>query len=402
MTRRRLALVTRRFWPLVGGAEMAMANLACEFRRQGCDVVLLTAQWHGHWPTEVVHREIPVVRLPNPPQRAWGTLRYMLALSRWLRRHRDSLDLVYVSMLKHDAYAALHALSGTQVPVVLRAEGAGETGDCAWQQTARFGGRIRRVCHGADAIIAPSHAIRDELLAAGYPSGRTHFLANGVALLGESLDDVVRDADRRWNARRALAEVNYDLATDPRDQVAIYTGRLHPAKGLFELVQAWPAVLRRFPGAKLWLVGEGPAREELFELILDLELRGSVLMPGSFDDVQELLQASDLFVLPSHEEGMSLSLLEAMAAELPLVATDIPGNRTLVTHGEHGTLVAPRDPAALSRAIIDAWERPDRSQKLAAQARRRVTDEFSLAAAARRHLELFDDWIDRQRRSSRG
>ena len=81
----RLALVTRRFWPLVGGAEMAMANLAAEFRRQGHAVRIVTGRWEKHWPLEMVHREVPVTRLPHPRTRAWGTLRYMYALSSWLQ-----------------------------------------------------------------------------------------------------------------------------------------------------------------------------------------------------------------------------------------------------------------------------------------------------------------------------
>jgi len=396
MSTRRIALITRRFWPLVGGAEMVMANMACELRRQGWSVVLLTAQWQSHWPTEVVHREIPVVRLPNPAQRGWGTLRYMLALSRWLRTHGKTLDLVYVSMLKHDAYAALHALSGTPVPVVLRAEGAGETGDCAWQQTARFGSRIRRSCQGADALIAPSKVIRDELLAAGYPASHTHFIANGVTV------GPARELECRWAARRALAEVNHDLGADASDPVAVYTGRLHPAKGLFELVKAWPAVLKRFPTARLWLVGEGPAREELFELILDLELRGRVVMPGCFDDVQDLLQAADLFVLPSHEEGMSLSLLEAMAAGLPIVATDIPGNKALVEHGVHGVLTPPRDPTRLALSMIDVLDRKEWAASLGQAARERVAKNYSLEASTATHVEYFEQWIAQKRDASRG
>lgn len=392
MNGRRIALVTRRFWPLVGGAEIAMANIACELRRQGCSVVLLTAQWQSHWPREVVHREIPVMRLPNPPQRGWGTLRYMLALGRWLRRHAVKLDLVYVSMLKHDAYAALNALGHTPVPVVLRAEGAGESGDCAWQQTARFGGRIRRACQEADGLIAPSQAIRDELLAAGYPPSQTHYIPNGVTV------GPPRSNERRLAARHALAEVNLDLGTEAGDRVAVYTGRLEQAKGLVELVQAWPTVLKRFPDARLWLAGEGSAREELFELVLDLDLRGHVMMPGCFDDVQDLLYAADLFVLPSYVEGMSLSLLEAMAAGLPVVASDIPGNRALVDHGVHGLLAPSHSPVQLARAILEAWERPERAAALGQAARQRVAQDYSLETCVARHLEYFEERIAAKRR----
>ena len=392
MSALRLALVTRRFWPLVGGAEMVMSNLATELRGQGAQVTIVTAQWEPNWPTDVVHREVPVVRLPNPPQRAWGTLRYMMALHRWLRSHEQKLDLVYVSMLKHDAYAAIGALSDTKVPVVLRAEGGGETGDCHWQATARFGLRIRRRCHQADAAIAPSPAILDEMLAAGFPAARTMQVPNGVAV------DEPRTLAHRAAARFALADSNPDLAAADLAPVAVYTGRLHEAKGLHDLIKAWPIVLRRWPQAKLWLIGDGPEREELYEQILDLGLHGFIVMPGTFDDVQDVLNAADVFVLPSYQEGMSVSLLEAMAAGVPVVATDIPGNRLIVRHDRHGLLVPPRDPARLAQAIHDVFSQPQASQARAAAAHQRVRDEFSLSHMAQTHLELFQELIARKGR----
>ena len=390
MSRLRLALVTRRFWPLVGGAEMVMSNLAVEFRRQGHDVTIVTAQWQPTWPTEVVHREVPVVRLPNPPQRAWGTLRYMLALTRWLKSHATKLDAVYVSMLKHDAYSAIGALAGSRVPVVIRAEGAGETGDCHWQSTARFGLRIRRRCHSADAIVAPSGAIFGELRDAGYPLGRTYQLSNGVAV------GAPRSVLDRRMARTVLAESNPDLAVGGDTPVVVYTGRLHEAKGLYDLLRAWPLVLDQFPGARLWIVGDGPARDDLFETILDLDLRHQVQLPGAFDDVQDVLHAADAYVLPSYEEGMSIALLEAMAAGVPVVATDIPGNQALVQHGQHGLLVPPRDPAALASALIQQLAQPRRAAMLAAAAHQRVSNDFSLQRMASTHLDLFQELIARK------
>ena len=85
MSEMRIAMITRRFWPLVGGAEMVMANLASEFQRQGAKPVLLTAQWDPTWPKQFTHRDVEVQRLPNPERRGWGTFVYMDALSRWLR-----------------------------------------------------------------------------------------------------------------------------------------------------------------------------------------------------------------------------------------------------------------------------------------------------------------------------
>jgi glycosyltransferase involved in cell wall biosynthesis len=380
----RLALVTRRFWPLVGGAEMAMANLAVEFRRQGHQVRVITARWERHWPIEMEHREVPVLRLPQPRVRGWGTLRYMWALAKWLRDHRGELDGVLVSMLKHDAYAALGELQPHGMPIVLRAEGGGVTGDCHWQRTARFGARIHDRCLQADAIVALTEGIREELLASGYSADRIARIDNGVRI------PAPRTAARRMMARLALQDANYDLTAEEQTPVVVYTGRLAESKGLFDLIKAWELLVERRPTARLWLVGEGPDRERLFDLVCDLGLKYRICLPGAFDDIEEVLQAADAFVLPSYAEGMSLSLLEAMAAGLPVVATDIPGNRELVASGECGRLVPPRDPQTLARTLEELLDSPAIARQFGDGARERVQQHYSLEKMAGEHLALFE------------
>jgi glycosyltransferase involved in cell wall biosynthesis len=383
----RLVMITRRFWPLVGGAEVVMANLAAEFRRQGARPRIVTARWERRWPRELSHRDVPVVRLPQPAVRFLGTLRYMSALRGYLREHRDQIDAVYVSMLKHDAYAALGVLRDGPIPVVLRAEGAGPTGDVHWQKTANFGTAIRRRCQTAAAVVACSGAIRDELLEAGYPADRVHYIPNGVAV------PPTRTPKRRLGARKALGEVHSDLQLDAPAPLVIYTGRLHQAKGLEDLVAAWGMVSPSHPTARLWLVGEGPQREQLQEIVQARGLSPSVRLPGAFDSVEEMLDAADAFVLPSYIEGLSLSLLEAMAAGLPVIASDIPAYRAVVEDKISGLLIAPRDPAALAAALRRILEHHDLAHQLGAAARARVTAEFSLERTAQRHRELFERLI---------
>ena len=381
MSNLRLVLVTRRFWPQVGGAEIVMSNLACEFARQSHSVRIVTAQWEPHWPTELVHRDVPITRLPNPRARGWGTFRYMRSLSRWLREQAGEFDLVYVSMLKHDAYTAIGSLE--QAPVVLRGEGAGVTGDCQWHEQARFGRRIRRRCREADAVIAPSKAIEQELLNSGFATNSVEYIPNGVQV------PKARSPRQQTVSRRALAEVNHDLTVSDQAAVVLYTGRLDAGKGLFDLVRAFRKVLETRPTARLWLVGEGPARDELYETILDHGMKGAVLLPGAFDEVEELLDAASLFVLPSYQEGMSMSLLEAMAAGVPVVASDIEANRRLVTHEEHGLLAAPGDSNAWAAAINRQLDQEILAAAYADAARLRVAREFSLQQSASRHIDLF-------------
>jgi glycosyltransferase involved in cell wall biosynthesis len=387
----RVVLVTRRFWPLVGGAEIMASRLATGLHAKGAATTILSARWQPDWPAEIEHHGVRVIRLPQPATRVWGTWRYMQAIGRWLRQNCSAFDLAYVSMLKHDAYAAVTASRGS-FPVVLRAEGAGLTGDCHWQLEARCGSPIKRRCQAADALVAPSPAIERELIVAGYSRKRIHYIPNGVVM------PEPRDAHNRAEARADLAEADPSLAIGKDSPLAVYTGRLHAMKGLDDLVKAWPQVLKQLPNARLWLIGDGPHREMLHDLIGQLGLWGFVYLAGSFDDVEDFLRAADLFVLPSLEEGMSLAALEAMAIGLPVIATSIPANEVIVADRFTGRLTPPRDSPRLAELVIELLKDRHQADRLAAAARTQVGEKYSLDRMVESHIELFEHLLEEKRR----
>ena len=177
----RLVLITRRFWPIVGGAEKTLAHLAREWVERGCQVTILTVHWEPRWPAQILYGDVPVVRLSPVPQTPWTTVQYLRTLTRWLVDRRDEFDLVYASALRHEAYAAVRALKRRR-PVVLRAEQTGPEGDCLWQLDAPCGRRIKQRCVRAEAFVAATPALERELQAAGYPRPRIHLIPDGVPL----------------------------------------------------------------------------------------------------------------------------------------------------------------------------------------------------------------------------
>lgn len=390
MSELHLVLISRRFWPLVGGAEKVMANLAVELQNQGIRVTFLTAQWEKDWATQIQHRGISVMRLPHPSLAQWGTLRYMHAVSRWLKRHRHTVDGVCVSMLKHDAFVAVRALQKTPIPVVLRAEGTGTTGDCAWHHQGRFGNRIRQGCQRADAVIGASDAMLSELQEAGFHQSQIHHIFNGVAV-----GDLATAATKQ-QARDELANEFAPMAVEQDAPIVVFTGRLHPCKGLSDLVASWETVNDRYPKARLWLIGTGPLQSELLQQATVLGLAGKILNPRPWYKsraCESVLRAADLFVLPSYEEGMSISLLEAMAVGTPVIATNIEGNRKLIKNKVTGQLVPTHSPDALGAAIIELIERREQASQMASRAHQQVRQDFSLERMAKEHRELFERLI---------
>ena len=376
----RLLLISRQYWPSIGGAQIAMARLADALAARGAEVTVLTARWHRTWPAHYQHGRVRVVRLPQPAVRFWGTWRYMRALRRWLMFHREQYDLVYVSMLKHDAHVAIRSLAGTGVPVAVRAEGAGPLGDVAWHGQARLGRTIQQTCLAADALVAIAPQVRDELLDAGFAATKIHEIANGVPL-----PEI--DASSRAAARRELAASDPRLDVGPTAPLAIFVGRLHAEKGLTELLDAWRRVAAHMQQARLWIVGDGPERGSVAARIEEFGLERSVTLAGSYDATSQFYQAADVFVFPSRCELMSLALLEAMAAGLKIIASDIPANRHLLANGQCGLLVPVGNAAILAEGIAGQL---DNDQGAAAgAARQRAAEHFSLNRMTEDHWNLF-------------
>lgn len=382
----RLALVTPRFWPLAGPSETHLLRLAEQFQAAGHDVTVVTAQWRRKWPEQLSVGPLRVERVRGMPHGGWRTLRYMFALSRWLRDAESRIDIAFVASMKHEAYCALRALRGSRVPVVLQPQGIGPRGDIAWQQTASLGRRIARRCQSAQALVAACDITAQELTAAGCKSENIHAIPHGVPIPSP------RGSLSRQAAREAIAAANSDLTLDDQQPLAIAIADFQSGSGLPELVKAWQRVAAEHRKARLWLIGDGPLRDELYRLISDLDLRNHVAIPGVFAETDGLFEAADLFIDPAPANGQTLYLLEAMAAGLPIVASDLPCTRSLVVHGTSGYLAPAGDMRQLAACISHALSNPAEGVALGAAARDFVRERHSLDRSVSAYLDLFKNF----------
>jgi glycosyltransferase involved in cell wall biosynthesis len=155
-------------------------------------------------------------------------------------------------------------------------------------------------------------------------------------------------------------------------------GRLEPQKGHVHLLDAWPAVTREFPDARLLLVGDGALRGALGDQARARGIAGSVIFAGFRADVPRMLDAIDVFCLPSLYEGMPLTAIEASAMTRPVVATAVDGTPEVVLDGHTGRLVPPADPLALARALLDLLRDPDGARRLGQAGRAWALARFDL------------------------
>ncbi len=386
----RLLIVTPRYWPLADEMERGLATLAESLLDYGVGSTVLTAAWGPDWPRQVVHREVPVYRIPHPPQGGWHTLRFLRRVTRWLRDHRGEFDVVYVANLRNEAYATVGTLLKTHVPVVLR----GGEHDAAWQQQARFGKRIMARCQQADAITVSTRRTAHSLTEAGYDATRIHEIPWGVPV------PPIRSSATRIDARQTLAMVNHDLTANDVTPIAVCVTRLDDVSALRPLFKAWKTIAGRWPGAKLWLIGDGPRRHAIYEAIVDYGLHRDCFMPGSFDELGDVFQAADLCIAAHQSVAETPALLQAMAAGLPIIASATDANRELLAENVQGLLVPHPDSAALAAAISNLLETPHLTAQMSAAARLAATNGHSPTTAADLHRRLFERLATEKRNRS--
>lgn len=195
-----------------------------------------------------------------------------------------------------------------------------------------------------------------------------------------------QEAPDRERAREALGLEPWDVSIG-------LVGRLTRQKGQEVLLRAAPLVLDEVPASRFLLVGDGEDRDRLEALAERLDLRSRVRFLGTRRDVPALMRALDVFVLPSHWEGMPISLLEAMAAGLPVVASNVTGSREAVVDGVSGLLVPAGSHADLAAALVRVAGDPQFAARLGAAARERVAARYGVDAMVAATAAVYEDLV---------
>jgi glycosyltransferase involved in cell wall biosynthesis len=303
-------------------------------------------------------------------------LSFVSGVIRALHRLKSEIDVVHTHQALWEAVATGLACSWLRgKPTLVQPASAGYYGEAEELGRTRGSAWLRRAILANTGFAAISAEIERQWRALGVSERRIVRMASGV------------DADL---FRPGPSSV--DAVLPPRPRV-IFTGRLHPQKNLPLLLQAWTQVAAK-SSANLMLLGPGTDRQLLLELTDSLGIEGQVHFLGAVENPADYLRAADIFVLPSVAEGMSNSLLEAMATGLPCVVSGIGGNTDLIAEGQTGRLVSEATPEAWSRTLLELIEDPAEGERLGLAARRRIESEFALPVVVDRYLNLYRRMID--------
>jgi glycosyltransferase involved in cell wall biosynthesis len=339
----RLAIVTRRFWPYSGTTEMAIGDLASEIKLAGHSVEILTVRWEKIWPTYFQFQELTVHRINRPASSPWGSFRYLRSLTRELVELK--LDGIIVYGLGEEAWAISKSFGG-RIPFVIRIDNhlLG-----SHKRPPNFTARQLSALNSATSVLVESQWTRDRIT--NHPSVKNPAIS--VVPDGIRIDPEQTRTPAEYGASRvAISDAHPVLMIGPTQPLVVCGSPLHGDRGLIDLVNAWPRVLERFPKSRLWIVGDGKKGRQVWEHLQEKNLVHSVIMPGSFDDLHDILQAADVCVHPLRSDESCGFLARALVGGVCCVVTSTHSTRTVVENNVNGLVVGINEPRALADAII--------------------------------------------------
>jgi len=288
---------------------------------------------------------------------------------------RENIDIVHSKLFTSDFCAAIAARSKKRIFVstIVGFNFLYMRGD-AFEKTKKWleSYFYRIIYLFADKVIAVSQAVKDDLV------GRA-----GVRIDPKKIEVIYCGVPDVPYPKSLEVRNEYHINAD--DRVVSCAGSLFYGKGQMFLLRSAPCVLKKFPKVKFFLVGDGPERSTLEKEAQILGIRGNVVFTGNLPEEKknEVLYLSEIVVLPSISEGCPQVILEAMSMAKPVVATDVGGIPELVEDGRNGILVGPKDPAALSRALLTLLSDVEIRKSMGEAGRSSYEADFSVEKMAR-------------------
>jgi glycosyltransferase involved in cell wall biosynthesis len=363
----------------VGGVETNLVGLSRALRSLGHDVTVVSCG--GPLAEELTrHIQYPL-NLRNPR----GLITSAIALRRFIRR--EGIEMAHA--MSAAANVALLLASRDRHCAFVSSPMGLQNSDREARWVTHL--RNRLLVLRTDRVLVISDEIERALKRAGVAS---HRLVR-CAVVG------VDEQALRRNESEAT-QVRGELGVGPDERVVTTIGALHPRKSHDLFLAAAAIVVRRaVHSVRFLIVGDGPQRTHLHKAVSDFGLARHVEFLGQRRDIRAILSATDVYVKPGIVEGfVGITVLEAMAIGVPVVAFDTRDVRAAVTPGETGLIVPTRDVAALAESVQGILDDPVSASKLVSQARRRVEERFSLQAVARGLVDAYAAIRDDRPRST--
>lgn len=371
-------MISPQFQPLVGGYERAAERLAIELASKGHTVTLVAERRNRQWPRTQTLKGVSVKRLWCAYRPGWHSITSFLSFLAFFLLYVRRFDVIHVHQYGHHAAlaVALRRLSGK--PVVLKLTSTAAQGIGAAIAGKRISTGLGAMLHRrVSALIATSTTALEEAVRFGIARNRIRLIPNGI----ETNHFFPSPSTEKVTLKSKLGL--------KKPLTVLYCGRLSPAKNPAGLISAWSAIHRDLPDCELVLIGDGPLRLDLDDQIIRLGLSASARLIGYQAEVLPWYQAADVFALPSHHEGLSNSLLEALSCGLPVVSTRVSGSTDVFAEADVGELVEVGDIPGIAKALHGLLKDSGRRAACGTNARQYARAKCSIHAVAEATEDLY-------------
>ena len=371
-------MICPQFRPIVGGYERAAERLSSALVSMGHVVTVITERRDFSWPARERLDGVQVRRLWCIYRQHLHIITSTAAFALFLFTKGRRYQVWHVH--QYGIHAVLAVVVGKLLgrPVVLKLTNSGAYGIQESISALPFPGLASTILRKVSAVVALTRETKAEAEMFGIPASRIYVLGNGVTTHN------FKSSDEEQRAR-----LRCELALHANG-IVLFVGRLVKQKNPDGLLYAWKKTSPNLPkGWKLVLVGDGPMREQLEVFAKTEGLITSVVFAGRQSNVETWMAAANIFVLPSHREGLSNSMLEAMACGLPVVSTRVSGSTEIVEETEAGILVDVGRMDLLSDALNKLALDASLREKMGNAGRAAVKNKHSIERVAAAHLELY-------------
>jgi glycosyltransferase involved in cell wall biosynthesis len=378
----RILMISPAFRPLVGGYERAAERLSSALCRAGYRVTVITERRDKKWPRKEVVDHVTVVRLWCVYRMGIHVFTSLMSFASFLLTRGCRYHVFHVH--QYGYHAALAVIVGRLLrkPVLIKVTNTSTEGLAPVLANCRFSRAITALHRAVSACIVTSTEAAREAVQFGIPEERIKLLRNGIDV------DEFRPAT---DAEKLRLRIRLGIT---RSLVVLYSGRLVAVKNVGGLIESW-STIQRDVDAVLVIVGDGPLRSALEAKCRDLGLASAARFIGQQSDVVPWYQVADVFVLSSHYEGLSNSLLEAMSCGLPVVSTRVSGSVDIFADIDIGELTAPGDAEAMATSLARLLADPARRAACGSRARAYAKAKYSINSVAKDTSALYERLISR-------
>ena len=354
-----------------GGAERFLAGLLTHLDRQKFEPTLCCLNWKGEWGEQVETQGIRVIALNKKGK---VDLKAFAQLRRIIRE--GEFDIVNTHLWLADTMGRLAAIK-EKTPIIVSTAQNVDVWKKAWHRMVD-----RWFAKHTDMVIAVSQAVKK-------------YYHEDVGISADKINVIPNAIDT--SSYENVGDTTYlykDLNVAPDDFVLACVGRLNMQKAHHVLLEALKPLKSKLPKLKVIIVGKGELQNQLVTLSKEYGVSDMVRFVGHRADIPQILNFCDALILPSIFEGLPLCVLEAMASERPVIATDVGGTAELAVDGVTGYIVPPRDPNALAEAIEKLMQLSDQGKAMGAAGKQVVTERFSIQAITRKTEHLFSELME--------